>query len=100
MENSLKGNSNLIERNIFMVAPSGKPVDKALLLGVGLDNKDGHKRVTKGENFFLVGGSEETHDKMAETAIKVNENLKSKGKRLEEVSKEEFIDILSKASGR
>jgi release factor glutamine methyltransferase len=68
-----------------MVAPSGKsnPENKAVLLGVGLDNKDGHKRVTKGDNFFLVGGSEETHDKMAETAIKVNENLKIKGKRLE-----------------
>lgn len=84
-----------------MVAPNKKSEanNKALLLGVGMDNKDGHKRVTKGDNFFLVGGSEETHDKMAETAIKVNEKLKSKGKRLEDVSKEEFIDIISEAGG-
>jgi hypothetical protein len=79
---------------------SGRENDKgkAMLMGVGLDNKDGHKRITKGENFYLVGGSEETHERMTETAIKVNEKLDAKGKRLEEVSKEEFIDIISEAS--
>ena len=30
----------------------------ALLVGLGLDNQDGHKRITKGDNFYLVGGSE------------------------------------------
>ena len=29
---------------------------KAVMLGVGLDT-DGHKRITKGENFALVGGT-------------------------------------------
>lgn len=83
-----------------MVAPRGstnKP--KALLAGIGLDNKDGHKRVTKGDNFFLFGGSEETHERMTETAIKVNEKLAAKGKHLEEVSQKEFIDIIHEASG-
>ncbi|OGV52329.1 MAG: hypothetical protein A2017_13525 [Lentisphaerae bacterium GWF2_44_16] len=70
---------------------------KALLLGIGFDNKDGHSRMTKGENFYLAGGSEETHERMVETAIKVNEKLKAKGKSLEEVSKNEFIDIISEA---
>ena len=42
---------------------------KAVMLGLGLDNKDGHTRVTKGENFCLLGGSEETHDRMTETAM-------------------------------
>jgi hypothetical protein len=81
-----------------MVSARGNNNKKALLMGVGLDNKDGHKRVTKGDNFYLVGGSEETHERMTETAIKVNEKLDAKGKRLEEVSKEEFIDIVSEAS--
>lgn len=83
-----------------MVSARGNGDKKALLMGVGLDNKDGHKRITKGENFYLVGGSEETHERMTETAIKVNEKLDSKGKRLEDVSKEEFIDIISEASGK
>jgi hypothetical protein len=65
---------------------------KAVLLGVGLDS-DGHKRVTTGDNFALVGGSAETHDQMTEKAIKINEKLKAKGKQLEEVSREEFDDI-------
>lgn len=65
---------------------------KALMLGVGLDS-DGHKRVTTGENFALVGGSKETHEAMTEKAVKINEKLAKKGKRLEEVSREEFDDI-------
>ena len=70
----------------------GKKKRNTLLLGVGLDS-DGHKRLTKGENFALVGGTEETHEQMTEKALKINEKLKSRGKRLEEVSHEEFDDI-------
>ena len=65
---------------------------KAVILGVGLDS-DGHKRITTGDNFALVGGSQDTHDQMTEKAIKINEKLKQKGKQLEEVSREEFDDI-------
>lgn len=63
-----------------------------MMLGVGLDS-DGHKRVTRGDNFALVGGSEETHDRMTETAIKINEKLKARGKHLGQVSHAEFDDI-------
>lgn len=77
-----------------------EPQKNAMMLGVGLDGKDGHKRVTKGENFCLVGGSEETHEAMTETAIKVNEKLARKGKHLSEVSREEFADLLREASGK
>jgi len=34
------------------------PAKVAGLLGVGLDNADGHKRITTGERFAIVGGSE------------------------------------------
>ena len=72
---------------------SGKPAKpKAVLLGVGLDS-DGHKRVTKGPNFALVGGSKDTHEQMTEKAIKINEKLKARGKQLHEVSHQEFDDI-------
>ena len=62
------------------------------MLGIGMDS-DGHKRITTGENFALVGGTEETHAEMTEKAIKINEKLKSIGKQLETVSGEEFDDI-------
>ena len=75
------------------MANSGKPAKrKAVLLGVGLDS-DGHKRVTQGANFALVGGSKDTHEQMTEKAIKINEKLKSRGKQLHEVTHQEFDDI-------
>ena len=65
---------------------------RALMLGVGLDS-DGHKRLTTGSNFALVGGSQETHDQMTEKAVKINEKLKARGRQLETVTREEFDDI-------
>lgn len=65
-----------------------------MMLGLGLDS-DGHKRVTTGPNFALLGGSEETHQDMTEKVIKINEKLSAKGKRLGEISREEFDDIAS-----
>lgn len=79
---------------LIMSDSSGKKKrkGKAIILGIGLDS-DGHKRVTAGPNFALIGGTEETHEKMTETAIKLNEKLAAKGKQLENVSGEEFDDI-------
>ncbi len=74
--------------------------DSGVLLGVGLDNQDEHKRITKGENFYLVGGSEETHDRMTETVVKFNEKLSAKGKHLSEISSKEFVDLMHEASDR
>jgi hypothetical protein len=73
-----------------------KTKKKAWLLGLGLDNKDGHTRITTGDNFKLVGGSEETHGVMQEKAVKLNEHLKRRGKTLETVSHEEFHEIADK----
>jgi hypothetical protein len=69
-----------------------KKQSQAVMVGVGLDN-DGHKRVTKGDNFFLVGGSKDTHEEMTEKVIKINEKIGSRGKTLDSVSREEFDDI-------
>ena len=65
---------------------------RALILGVGLDS-DGHKRVTAGPNFALVGGSKDTHEQMTEKVIKINEKLKKRGKELHQVGREEFDEI-------
>jgi hypothetical protein len=65
---------------------------KAMMLGVGLDS-DGHKRLTTGPNFVLMGGCEETHEVMTEKVIKINEKLAAKGKQLDDASHEELDDI-------
>jgi hypothetical protein len=75
-----------------MASAPHKKKRKAIMLGVGLDT-DGHKRLTTGPNFALVGGTEETHEQMTEKAVKINEKLKERGKRLETVSRDEFDDI-------
>jgi len=73
-------------------ATKRKVQSRALMLGLGLDS-DGHKRLTTGPNFLLLGGSEETHQVMTEKAVKINEKLAAAGKRLEHVSREEFDEI-------
>jgi hypothetical protein len=80
------------------MATKKKPATKkkACLLGLGLDGEDGHTRVTVGENFKLVGGSENTHGTMQEKAIKMNEHLARRGKTLDSVGREEFLEIADK----
>jgi hypothetical protein len=75
-----------------MAQPPQKKKRKALLLGLGLDS-DGHKRITTGDNFKLVGGTQETHELMTESVIKLNEKIKARGKQLETVSRDEFNDL-------
>ena len=77
-------------------AKTAKSKKKTMLFGLGLDNKDGHTRVTTVDNFKLVGGSEETHGTMQEKAIKLNEHLKRRGKTLDTVSRDEFSEIADK----
>lgn len=67
------------------------------LLGVGFDGDDGHRRITKGEEFLLVGGSQETHEKMQDTIIKFEEALEKRGKTLAEAEVQEVIDLLHEA---
>jgi hypothetical protein len=67
-------------------------------LGVGLDNKDGHQRVTKSEHFFLVGGSSETHESMQDIAIKFTKALGKRGKPLPETPVEEVLDLFHEAA--
>ncbi len=66
---------------------------RAMLLGLGFDCEDGQKRITVGKNFLLAGGSEPTHELMQEKAIKFNEELGRRKKRLEDISRGEFNDI-------
>ena len=70
------------------------------ILGVGLDNEDGHKRITTGDKFVLVGGSQDTHERMTETMIKTFEELKRRDKQLESVDPRELGEIIDKSQPR
>jgi hypothetical protein len=70
------------------------------VLGVGFDAADGHTRITRTEEMTLVGGSEETHERMQETAVRFGENLEKRGKTLREASVGEVLDLLRDAIER
>ena len=59
-----------------------------LLLGIGLDS-DGHVRATKGDDFFLLGGTEETHGRMQEHVEKFQATLGKMGTDLQRASNEQ-----------
>ena len=75
-----------------------KPKKKSVagLFGLGLDNEDGHKRITQSERFAIVGGSEETHSRMTETLVKTFETLGREGKELNQLEKQELADLIDK----
>lgn len=77
-----------------------EPDKKALLLGLGLDDAGGELRVTRGDNFHLYGGSQETHESMQEKCIKFNEKLDARGKQLEQLDANEFLDIAAECDMR
>lgn len=77
---------------------TSKQNQKSHLLGFGLDNKDGHKRLTRADEFSVVGGSHETHERMTETMIKTFEDLRRGGKSLDHAEPQEIADLISKHS--
>jgi hypothetical protein len=70
------------------------------LVGVGLDNQDGHHRVTRGESFLLVGGSAATHERMIDEVVQVHEVLEKRGERLQSVSVDDLARLLHEAYRR
>jgi len=64
----------------------------AKLLGVGLDG-DGQIRITRGDNFDLIGGTQGTHQSMQEKCLKFNEKLSQRGKELGELERAEFLEL-------
>ena len=67
------------------------------ILGLAFDADDGHKRITRGPNFLLAGGSDRTHGLMRDTIIRVNEELDARGLDLSDVSPEQLRDLLNDA---
>ena len=81
-----------------MKANRKQPEQVSGVVGLGLDAEDGHKRLTRGEDFVLAGGSDETHSRMQETMIKVTERLDERGKRIRDASPNELRDLIADAS--
>jgi hypothetical protein len=63
------------------------------LLGLGLDGADEHRRITKGEDFLLYGGSQDTHERMTDIVLRMRERLKKSGRSFGQLSPREFEDL-------
>ncbi len=64
-------------------------ISQRILMGIGLD-EDGHARVTKGEEYVLLGGSEDTHGKMQDGVERFRDTLKKMGTNLQRATSEEM----------
>lgn len=73
--------------------PSDNPQKIQTILGFGLDHVDGHIRLTRGDDFTLMMGSQETHEEMAQVLTQVEKRAEEKGKSLSDLSKEDFQAI-------
>ena len=72
--------------------------ENTILYGLAFDNKDNHKRVTTGEDFYIVGGSAETHEILVEKVLEFSKTVKKYGKKLEDLSPSEFYTIAKEVS--
>lgn len=72
---------------------------ESALLGIAFDGDDGVKRLTRGDEFVLFGGSQDTHSVMQEAVIKVAERLKARGKRISDASAAELTDTFRDVTG-
>lgn len=64
------------------------------LLGVGFDADDGHIRITQGESFDVLMGSDESHEYITQLIRRIEEELKKRNLNLDDLSPEELQDIL------
>jgi hypothetical protein len=68
------------------------------LFGLGFDQDDELKRITRADDFTLLGGSEDTHERMVEEAQAFMEVLGKYGRKMEHLTKREYYEIVKKIS--
>lgn len=64
------------------------------LLGVGFDADDGHVRITKGRQFDVLMGSNDSHEYLTKLIQKIEAELERRGLNLDEISPEELGELV------
>jgi len=67
---------------------------KPILLGLGFDGDPKHRYFTKGDNFYIAGGSKSTHETMIDNVMRFNHILNKYGKNIDQLSREEYYRIV------
>jgi len=68
------------------------------IIGVGADGFDGHIRVTNGNHYELVQGSEHSHELMVRWCEGINQRLSAMNKEMQELTVEEFLAVARAAA--
>lgn len=66
---------------------------RAVLVGYGLDDVDGHVRFTRSSEYELLGGSETTHAAMQAKAREIQDRLGAMGYALDSITREQIDDV-------
>ena len=64
------------------------------LLGVGFDAEDGHVRITQGENYDVLMGSDQSHEYIQQLLQKIEDGLNKKGIGLDDLSPEQLGELV------
>jgi hypothetical protein len=72
---------------------SGPRKLKAAIIGLGLDGRDSHQRLSTGALGLLVGGSAETHTEMLEILLRLEAELDRRGRSLADLTPPELAEI-------
>lgn len=64
------------------------------LLGVGFDAADGHVRITTGEKYDVLMGSEQSHEYIQKLIHKIETQLENRGLSLDDLTPEEFGELV------
>ena len=75
-----------------MTHPKRKKIIR--LLGVGFDAEDGHIRITNGEKYDVLMGSEQSHEYILQLIQKIEDGLKIKGLSLDDLTPDEFSEFV------
>jgi len=68
------------------------------IIGLGADGFDGHVRVTNGNHYELVQGSEHSHELMHQWCEEINRRLKKMNREMQQLSVNEFIALARDAA--
>ena len=74
-----------------VMADRRTPSRMRLLMGFGLDS-DGHARVTRSEEYVLLGGSEATHQRMHDQVERFCDELRRMGTDLQRASDDDMLN--------
>lgn len=80
-----------IERSSGLNSQENMPRGNSVLCGFAFDNTDNHKRITTGENFYILGGSPETHENLVEKILEFNQVIKKMVRNWMTFPKKNFI---------